>query len=496
MAMVIDDRSKVWEDKDQPRVHVVPAFMPYYAPQAEMANAVPVLCVARNVACNVRGCFFKEFDENLLRRISEVFYEDEVINLPPAPDVSNYMMSEDAGVVPNGNSNAPFHEGMSGVEVERRLNQLDEKNAIDSAAHSMTNNSELRSEITQPPAAIIPNIVGPMSSTTFAPLQKPSLLGAPMRRDLRNPNSGQPPLLSRVPALIPPSSIQPQGGWLEEDFNRAQMNNRPSGFAQESESLKSDKLRALQNPFVLSTPASASTVLVSHVLQVKGEESIAGHDIQKQSPPPASGHSSEVGVSQNSKEFQPEAVKLNLLTPNLSIGVLQEIGRRCNSKVEFRSVVSTSKDLQFSVEVLFTGEKIGVGMGKTRKDAHQQAAENALHSLAEKYVAYITPQSGAVDHDFDKLSLGKENGFLWDIVNPGSSEVEPEDGLPKERTSEDTEVEPGITSSNFVNQQQQKRANSPRLPQSIPSKRTKEELVRGSQSTPFSRQQKKGHHVS
>lgn len=38
MAMVIDDRLKVWEDKDQPRVHVVPAFTPYYAPQAEVQN--------------------------------------------------------------------------------------------------------------------------------------------------------------------------------------------------------------------------------------------------------------------------------------------------------------------------------------------------------------------------------------------------------------------------------------------------------------------------
>lgn len=52
MAMVIDDRSKVWEDKDQPRVHVVPAFTPYYAPQAETSHVVPVLCVERNVACN------------------------------------------------------------------------------------------------------------------------------------------------------------------------------------------------------------------------------------------------------------------------------------------------------------------------------------------------------------------------------------------------------------------------------------------------------------
>lgn len=36
MAMVIDDRMKVWDDKDQLRVHVVPPFAPYYAPQAEV----------------------------------------------------------------------------------------------------------------------------------------------------------------------------------------------------------------------------------------------------------------------------------------------------------------------------------------------------------------------------------------------------------------------------------------------------------------------------
>lgn len=36
MALVIDDRLKVWDEKDQARVHVVPAFAPYYAPQAEV----------------------------------------------------------------------------------------------------------------------------------------------------------------------------------------------------------------------------------------------------------------------------------------------------------------------------------------------------------------------------------------------------------------------------------------------------------------------------
>lgn len=38
MTLVVDDRLKVWDEKDQPRVHVVPAFAPYYAPQAEVLS--------------------------------------------------------------------------------------------------------------------------------------------------------------------------------------------------------------------------------------------------------------------------------------------------------------------------------------------------------------------------------------------------------------------------------------------------------------------------
>jgi RNA polymerase II C-terminal domain phosphatase-like 1/2 len=49
MAMVIDDRLNVWDDKDQHRVHVVPAYAPYYAPQAEVLNylllySLDILC--------------------------------------------------------------------------------------------------------------------------------------------------------------------------------------------------------------------------------------------------------------------------------------------------------------------------------------------------------------------------------------------------------------------------------------------------------------------
>ncbi|XP_059667967.1 RNA polymerase II C-terminal domain phosphatase-like 2 isoform X2 [Cornus florida] len=491
MAMVIDDRLKVWEDMDQSRVHVVPAFTPYYAPQAETANAVPVLCVARNVACNVRGGFFKEFDEHLLRRISELFYEDDVVNLPTAPDVSNYLMSEDASFVPNGNTNAPIAEGMNGPEVAQRLHQLDEKYIADSASHIMTSNPQLRPEISQLPMPAVQNVFAPAFSRTVIPSEKPSLLGAPFRRDsnfsesdpdvkrrflimnhgqdLRYQGSGEPPLLSRLPTQLTIPTIQPQGGWLvEEDMDRGHSNNRASGTLQESDLLKAEKQRARQDSLNHSTSGSATAGLISHIPQVRGEEAYPGYEMLRQNLPAA--RSSEIGVSHsqtssNSRELQIEGGKVNFLPSSLSIGVLQEIGRRCSSKVEFKSVVSTSKDLQFSVEVLFTGEKIGVGMGKTRKDAQQQAAENALRSLADKYVSYIAPRSGA-DKDFDKPSLGNENGFLWDIIGPGSDDMLVEDGLPKESTSEVTDAALSTTSSCVVNQQVEKCGDSSRLSQS------------------------------
>lgn len=68
-----------------------------------------------------------------------------------------------------------------------------------------------------------------------------------------------------------------------------------------------------------------------------------------------------------------------------------------------------------------------------------------------------------------------ENGLLWDTTSVGSNGLLTEDGLPKESVSEVGKMTHGATSSSMVNQQVQKRANSPRLPQSITSKRSKEE---------------------
>ncbi|KAL2480462.1 RNA polymerase II C-terminal domain phosphatase-like 2 [Abeliophyllum distichum] len=460
MAMVIDDRLKVWEEKDQPRVHVVPAFTPYHSPQAETAIAVPVLCVARNVACNVRGGFFKEFDDNLLRRICDVFYEDEVVNLPLPPDVSNYLMSEDSSFVSNANLNIPFIEGMNGPEVAQRLNYTEEKNVANAVSHPVTNDVVMKSESTKLPVASVASAIVPPSSRAVLPSEKPSLLGDPFRRENRYLGSTEPPLLTRLPRQQPALFLQPQGGWLVED-TREHFNNRSAGNLSESD--PSDKLRVRQNSFTHGTPHPVLPGLLSHVSQVKKEEANSGHDAQN---PLLANQFAEFGVSQNqsssnNRELKPESEKLNVL-PSLSIGVLQEIGRRCRSKVEFKPVVSTSDDLQFSVEVFFTGEKIGVGMGRTRKDAQQQAAENALRSLADKYISYIALHSRAVDNDFDRLSVQRENGFLWDVVNPVSDERPENNGFPNQNPTEISESGPSATSSNVVNHLVQKHPNSPR----------------------------------
>jgi hypothetical protein len=36
----------------------------------------------------------REFDEGLLQKIPEIFYEDDIKDIPSPPDVSNYLVSE------------------------------------------------------------------------------------------------------------------------------------------------------------------------------------------------------------------------------------------------------------------------------------------------------------------------------------------------------------------------------------------------------------------
>ncbi|KAF7834863.1 RNA polymerase II C-terminal domain phosphatase-like 2 [Senna tora] len=412
MAMVIDDRSKVWEDKDQPRVHVVPAFTPYYAPQAETANAVPVLCVARNVACNVRGCFFKEFDENLLLKINGVFFEDEVGSLPQPSDVSSYLMSEDAGSMPNGNANAPINEGVNGVEPER-------KSSVDLVTRSVANNVEFKPETSQLPAGAISNAIYPLPSRTFIPFQKPGLLGPPIKHDgssvdhdydmkkglsttrhgpdIRLPNSGEPPLISRPPTQASTSLMPPHGGrFLEDDISsKTQLNIRPTVSLKESNVVRSENHQPQMKPFTHGTLVALSNALVSQKSQVKGEEASSVQDLQRQKLPlpsqlPEDGVS-QVHLSSNNREFQSESGKLNLL-PSLSIGVLQEIGKKCNSKASVSKGDNDNNLTRITIGGLFLRYPDSQMSHQALSNYFAQMPFQFIHICDEEVLRIVKPQ--------------------------------------------------------------------------------------------------------
>ncbi|KAJ3680335.1 hypothetical protein LUZ60_016613 [Juncus effusus] len=412
MALVIDDRLKVWDEKDQIRVHVVPAFAPYYAPQAEVNKTIPaVLCVARNVACNVRGGFFKDFDDGLLQRIGEVFYEDEFSDFPSAPDVGNYLISEDENAMPNGNKEPVAFDGMADAEVERRLK-----------------------EATCGAKTILPISVPP------PPPPQPNLLPGPKQYIIPSPVV---PIMS-PPVPFPPALPEPSGT----------QQPREEGEVQESE-LDPDTRRRL--------------LILQH-----------GQDTRDSSPPfpppPPPVGPAPPAVPMNRGPLPPAvpvppyppppfAQPQRFLAPQMPqgnapsnfrrttgwdqpppsmetpVGALQNIAMKCGYKVEFRSVLCDGADLKFSIEVWFVGEKIGEGIGRTRKEAQLKAAEIALQNLSNKYISgsFSDPdkENGPINgqnlfgystnnlkEDFPIASTSDESCYM-DPRNPNSRRISP-----------------------------------------------------------------------
>ncbi|XP_068640149.1 RNA polymerase II C-terminal domain phosphatase-like 1 isoform X2 [Aristolochia californica] len=490
MALVIDDRLKVWEEKDQPRVHVVPAFAPYYAPQAEANNAVPVLCVARNVACNVRGIFFKEFDEGLLQRISDVPYEDNMSDFPSAPDVSNYLISEDDASVSNGNRDPLSFDGMADTEVERRLKEancsvqslpvysvtnLDVKSNAPSSLQPVVapaaGATTLGSQVSNPlhnkhflnPIASVRQVV----PITGGPPPESSMQGSPAREEGEVPESeldpdtrrrllilqhGQdtrdqpqsdppppppppPPFSVRPPQQVPVPPVQSRGGYyptLEEDMSPRKLTRGPKEFQLEPEPFHFDKHRPQPPPFFRGFENSAFSERVHEnqrlPKQVHGDDRYHALSNYRSFP----GDEMPLGrTSSSSRDLYFESGRAAAVYPETPAGALKEIAIKCGSKVEFRPALAGTTELKFLIEVWFIGEKIGEGTGKTRKEAQRKAAESSLKNLADKYLSQISP-----DPDLNKLSHANENGFMSDsslLRHPGFSKDE---ALPIPSTSE------------------------------------------------------------
>nr|XP_029119740.1 RNA polymerase II C-terminal domain phosphatase-like 1 isoform X2 [Elaeis guineensis] len=483
MALVIDDRLKVWDDKDQPRVHVVPAFAPYYAPQAEANGNVPVLCVARNVACNVRGGFFKDFDEGLLPRISDIFYEDEMKDFPSAPDVGNYLISEDDNATSNGSKDLLCSEGMTDAEVERRLKEANgnvqaiypmvntfDPSSMSSIQHVMASSSGVPSLAATQVMMPLPNNQCPQPIALGRPLgqpglPEPSLQGSPAREEGEVPESeldpdtrrrllilqhGQdirdptPQFPVRPPLHVAVSPVQSRGSWfpLEEEMNPRQLSRAPKEFSLEPETVCFDKKRPNHQSYYRTGENSISSDRVLNENRRLAMQLRHGDDRLRPNHAAAncdsfSGEEMPIGrISSSHRDIQFESGQVTVQYAGTPAGVLQDIATKCGAKVEFRTALCDTTELQFSVEVWFVGEKIGEGIGKTRKEAQQQAAEFSLRTLANKYLSNAT--SDTLRGDMLKPSNAKENGFISDPNSFGYPAYVRDDLLGVASTSEES----------------------------------------------------------
>ncbi|XP_021293631.1 RNA polymerase II C-terminal domain phosphatase-like 1 isoform X2 [Herrania umbratica] len=488
MALVIDDRLKVWDEKDQPRVHVVPAFAPYYAPQAEANNSIPVLCVARNVACNVRGGFFREFDEGLLQRIPEISYEDDIKDIPSPPDVGNYLVSEDDTSALNGNKDPLLFDGMTDAEVERRLKEaISATSTVSSAAINLDPRLTPSLQYTMPsssssipPSASHPSVVS-FSSMQFpraAPVVKPvapvaapepSLQSSPAREEGEVPESeldpdtrrrllilqhGQdtrdhtppeptfPPVRPTMQVSVPRG--QSRGSWFaaEEEMSPRQLNRAvPKEFPLDSERMHIEKHR--HPPFFPKVESSIPSDRLLRENQRLSKEALHRDDRFGLNQTPYHSFSGEEmplsRSSSNHRDLDFESGR-TVTSGETSAGVLQDIAMKCGAKVEFRPALVASLDLQFSIEAWFAGEKVGEGVGRTRREAQRQAAEESIKNLANTYLSRIKPDSGSAQGDLSRLSNINDNGFPGNVNSFGNQQLAKEESLSFSTASEQSRL--------------------------------------------------------
>ncbi|XP_007025680.2 PREDICTED: RNA polymerase II C-terminal domain phosphatase-like 1 [Theobroma cacao] len=490
MALVIDDRLKVWDEKDQPRVHVVPAFAPYYAPQAEANNTIPVLCVARNVACNVRGGFFREFDEGLLQRIPEISYEDDIKDIPSPPDVGNYLVSEDDTSALNGNKDPLLFDGMADAEVERRLKEaISATSTVSSAAINLdprltpslqytmpSSSSSIPPSASQPSIVSFSNMQFPLAAPVVKPVApvavpEPSLQSSPAReegevpeseldpdtrrrllilqhgqdtRDHTPPEPAFPPVRPTMQVSVPRG--QSRGSWFaaEEEMSPRQLNRAaPKEFPLDSERMHIEKHR--HPPFFPKVESSIPSDRLLRENQRLSKEALHRDDRLGLNHTPSSYHSfsgEEMPLSQSSSSHRDLDFESGrtVTSGETSAGVLQDIAMKCGAKVEFRPALVASLDLQFSIEAWFAGEKVGEGVGRTRREAQRQAAEESIKNLANTYLSRIKPDSGSAEGDLSRLHNINDNGFPGNVNSFGNQLLAKEESLSFSTASEQSRL--------------------------------------------------------
>ncbi|XP_042042010.1 RNA polymerase II C-terminal domain phosphatase-like 1 [Salvia splendens] len=484
MALVIDDRLKVWDEQDQQRVHVVPAFTPYFSPQAEGNNTIPVLCVARNVACNVRGGFFKEFDDGIMQRISEVAYEDGIRDLPSVPDVGSYLVSEDDPLASNGNKDSVGFDGMADAEVERRLKEamlasstapnsvmnLDPRIASAVQFTTASTSFAVHPPTLQRPAMPLPSKQLPQLAKLFRTPSAGSgqvettLHSSPAREEGEVPESEldpdtrrrllilqhgqdmreQPPNENQFPARphgqAPLPRAHPQG-WFppEEEMPLRQLKQVSPPLEFNAEALPIDN-RARKSTFLHEVQTSFPPARIHENQRLPEEELPQQDHLRLNGPLPDFRSISDEDslVAQMSSAYKDLDLEAGQIDPSsaTSAAVLQDIAFKSGTKVEFKHALAPGTELQFFMEVFFAGQKIGEGIGRTRREAQCHAAEGSMFYLADKYLSQLNHDSSNMP--VSGISLGK---LQDNYINDGVSS--------REATPSRTSVSPRILDPRF-----------------------------------------------
>ncbi|XP_024380823.1 RNA polymerase II C-terminal domain phosphatase-like 1 [Physcomitrium patens] len=468
MAMVIDDRLPVWEKVDQPRVHEVQAFMPYTDPKGETMKELPPLCIARNIACNVRGYFFKELDETLTQQMLEVKFDTEVHTLPKAPDVSSYIIPEvmQEDVVPGFTTNGvkDFSDGMANMEVEMNLKTPGANGLSHSRSFSMDDDLmlALKQPIQQPlqqqqqqhqqPHLLVPDPIGRLRpqfagdvskvdpsmylpgdsivypSSTENSLYPPgiprrhtdpvqtrllegTIQGSPGREegevpeadidpdtrrrllilqhgmDASKPVTPLAPLQVQIPPVVPPG-----GGWLgiEEEMSPRRPSRRSPELVLEPESPSFDRSGppGFENPYI----REQQLIREAARRQRDQEESFFKESRSQLDNSAFSDEDSAANSFTRGMSREPFNAPRTVPFPAVNaISALHEIGQKVKRTVQYRTDLRSSTHLGVTVEVMFGGEKVGEGVGRTRKEAKYNAAESALLYLATKATGGSTP---------------------------------------------------------------------------------------------------------
>ncbi|CAL0312048.1 unnamed protein product [Lupinus luteus] len=409
MALVIDDRLKVWDEKDQPRVHVVPAFAPYYAPQAEV-NFLPY--TVGNSLLSV---------EAIIAAASSI--PVATANLDPRlTTLLQYtVMPSDSVSPPKAQSSMMQFSSVPFLQPATLVKPMGQVAPPEPSLHSSPGREE-----------------GEVPESELDPDTRRRLLILQHGQDIRDHTSTEPPFPTSQPMQVSASHMPSRGAWfpVEVETGSQQLNRVvPKEFPVDSEPLHIEKHgRHRPSFFSKADNAISSDKILNESHQRLPKEMYHRDNRSRLSHKLSSYHSfsgDDIRLSRSfSSHRDPNSESgHSLLHADTPAVVLQEIALKCGTKVEFTSSLVASTELQFSVEAWFSGRRIGQGLGRTRKEAQHKASEESLKHLADIYLSRAEADSGSTYGNAKGFPKANDNGHVGNVNSPGNSSWPKEDSF-------------------------------------------------------------------